>query len=43
MNLPLYPRLAVLFDAAIRMMLHDRMKLAGALLGVVFATFLGGQ
>lgn len=43
MNLSLLPRLAVLFDAAIRMMLHDRMKLAGALLGVVFATFLGGQ
>ena len=37
------PRLAVLFDVAVRMALHDRMKLAGAVLGVVFATFLGAQ
>jgi hypothetical protein len=39
----LFPRIAVLFETAVRMALHDRMKLAGALLGVVFATFLGGQ
>lgn len=39
----LLPRAAVLFETAVRMTLHDRMKLAGALLGVVFATFLGGQ
>lgn len=39
----LFPRLAVLFETAVRMTLHDRMKLAGALLGVVFATFLGAQ
>lgn len=39
----LYARLSVLFDTAVRMALFDRMKLAGALLGVVFATFLGAQ
>lgn len=39
----LFPRISVLFETAVRMALHDRMKLAGALLGVVFATFLGGQ
>lgn len=39
----LYPRLVILFEIATRMALHDRMKLLGALLGVVFATFLGGQ
>ncbi len=39
----LLPRLSVLFDTAVRMALHDRMKLAGALLGVIFATFLGAQ
>ena len=39
----LLPRISVLFETAVRMALHDRMKLAGALLGVVFATFLGGQ
>jgi putative ABC transport system permease protein len=38
-----YSRVAVVVDAAVRMALHDRMKLAGALLGVVFATFLGAQ
>jgi putative ABC transport system permease protein len=37
------PRLSVLVDAALRMALFDRMKLLGALLGVVFATFLGAQ
>lgn len=36
-------RLSVVLDTALRMALHDRMKLAGALLGVVFATFLGAQ
>lgn len=34
---------AVVIDAAVRMALHDRTKLVGALLGVVFATFLGAQ
>ena len=36
-------RLTVIVDTAIRMALFDRMKLTGALLGVVFATFLGAQ
>jgi putative ABC transport system permease protein len=36
-------RISVVLDTALRMALHDRMKLAGALLGVVFATFLGAQ
>lgn len=36
-------RASVIIDTAVRMALHDRMKLAGALLGVVFATFLGAQ
>lgn len=36
-------RLAVIVDTAVRMALFDRMKLTGALLGVVFATFLGAQ
>jgi putative ABC transport system permease protein len=36
-------RITVLVDAAVRMALFDRMKLAGAILGVVFATFLGAQ
>ena len=39
----LFARVAVLMDTAVRMALFDRMKLAGALLGVVFATFLGAQ
>ncbi|MEQ1501120.1 MAG: hypothetical protein ABMB14_02770, partial [Myxococcota bacterium] len=39
----LVPRIAVLLDVAVRLRLHDRMKLLGALLGVVFATFLGTQ
>ena len=37
------PRISVLLDTAVRLAMHDRMKLAGALLGVVFATFLGAQ
>jgi putative ABC transport system permease protein len=36
-------RVVVVVDTALRMTLFDRMKLAGALLGVVFATFLGAQ
>lgn len=36
-------RVTVVIDTALRMTLFDRMKLAGALLGVVFATFLGAQ
>jgi putative ABC transport system permease protein len=40
---PVGPRIAVIVDTALRMTLFDRMKLTGALLGVVFATFLGGQ
>jgi putative ABC transport system permease protein len=36
-------RLSVVLTTALRMALHDRMKLAGAILGVVFATFLGAQ
>lgn len=36
-------RVAVVLETALRMALFDRMKLAGAVLGVVFATFLGAQ
>lgn len=36
-------RVRVILDTALRMALYDRAKLVGAVLGVVFATFLGAQ
>lgn len=43
MSFSLPPRAVVVVDVAVRMALQDRLKLMGALLGVVFATFLTAQ